>query len=318
MADIDITQNDARVQYVASPGQTIFPYDFPVFEGDQIRVTETVGGVDATMTEGADYAVTEVGDEDGGNIILVVPATGGEVYTVERLTPIERIGDFQPSGEIPSDVLNEELDRIFMILQEIFRDQGRTLTLPVGAADSISTLMPLPQAGYFLRWNSLGTALENAQIFLSGTIGIPVVIPEGGTGATTKAGAQANLDILPTTGGEMTGLLEMAQGADIASGTTVNLGAATGNVVEVTGSAAIKSFGAANDGTTVWVYFSGTPTLEHNAGIANPIMMAGAANQAQVAGTIKPFTKFDGKWYEGSGAGGGAGDPLFRYLYFGY
>lgn len=318
MADIDILVNDARVRYTATAGQTIFPYDFPVFDGDQIVVTRNRANVETVLVEVTDYAVTQVGDEDGGDVVLVVPALLDDVYLVERVTPIERVGDFQPTGEIPHDVLNKELDSIIMMLQELYRDQGRTLAFPTTAPDNISAFLPLPQAAYFLRWNATGTALENAQITGSGTIGIPVSIAEGGHGAITAAAGLANLGGLALAGGDMTGRLELAQGADLASGTTVNLGAATGNVVEVTGSSAIQSFGDAQNGTTVRVYFSGTPIIEHDALISNPIMLAGNANQQQVAGTLKPFTKFDGKWYEGAGGGSsGGGASLFEYFYNG-
>lgn len=59
---------------------------------------------------------------------------------------------------------------------------------------------------------------------------------------------------------------EIQKGADIASASTVDLGAATGEYVVVTGSTGpITSFGTIAAGVTRMVTFSGTPTITYNA-----------------------------------------------------
>ena len=63
----------------------------------------------------------------------------------------------------------------------------------------------------------------------------------------------------------MTGSLKLAKGADIASATATDLGAATGNYVDITGSVTITSFTTATAGTQVKVRFVASLTLTHNA-----------------------------------------------------
>lgn len=73
-------------------------------------------------------------------------------------------------------------------------------------------------------------------------------------------GAKLNL-----TGGALSGLLNEAQGADIASATTTNLAAATGNSVRITGTTTITGFGTAQAGTVMKLTFAGILTLTYNA-----------------------------------------------------
>jgi len=66
-------------------------------------------------------------------------------------------------------------------------------------------------------------------------------------------------------GDNMTGLFKEAQGADIASATTTDLSAATGNSVTITGTTTITGFGTVQAGTVMKLTFSGILTLTHNA-----------------------------------------------------
>lgn len=66
-------------------------------------------------------------------------------------------------------------------------------------------------------------------------------------------------------GDNMTGLFKEAQGANIASATTTDLSAATGNSVTITGTTTITGFGTVQAGTTMRLTFSGILTLTHNA-----------------------------------------------------
>ena len=62
---------DARqVQYVATAGQTVFIYDFLIYEDDEIKVQS---GTD-TLVLTTDYTVQDAGEAGGGTITLVVGA----------------------------------------------------------------------------------------------------------------------------------------------------------------------------------------------------------------------------------------------------
>jgi hypothetical protein len=88
--------------------------------------------------------------------------------------------------------------------------------------------------------------------------------------------------------------LNEAQGANIASASTTDIGAATGNYVKVTGTTTITSLGTVQAGTRRIVEFTGALTLTHN---VTSLILPGAANIATVAGDVAMFVSLgSGNW----------------------
>jgi hypothetical protein len=94
----------------------------------------------------------------------------------------------------------------------------------------------------------------------------------------------ANLGLLALTGGTLTGALNEAQGADIASAGTVNLTTATGNYVHITGTTTITAITLAQ-GAERTVVFDGALTLTNGASLLLP----SGANITTVAGDTAVF-----------------------------
>jgi hypothetical protein len=82
-------------------------------------------------------------------------------------------------------------------------------------------------------------------------------------------------------GGQMTGPLNQAEGAAIASATTVDLDAATGNMIHITGTTTITGMTLAA-GRHRWLVFDGALILTHSANLILP----GSANITTVAGDM--------------------------------
>lgn len=139
MAEIKIIENDRREQFVAAAGQTIFPFDFPIFDADEIAVFRTRAGVDAKLTLDADYTVTGVGEEAGGNVVLTAGAAEGDVITIQGDMPRARTTDFQEGGDFRAVVINRELDRLQVQIQELSRITSRK----VGLLDTDTTEVAL-------------------------------------------------------------------------------------------------------------------------------------------------------------------------------
>jgi hypothetical protein len=98
---------------------------------------------------------------------------------------------------------------------------------------------------------------------------------------------------LSATTGTIT-LLNTAQGADIASAGTTDIGAATGNAISITGTITITALGTATAGAWRIVTFTGVLTLTHN---ATSLILPGAANIATAAGDTAVFVSLgSGNW----------------------
>jgi hypothetical protein len=84
------------------------------------------------------------------------------------------------------------------------------------------------------------------------------------------------------------------QGSDIASASTTDIGAATGQYVKVTGTTTITALGTVAAGTMRWVEFTGALTLTHN---GTSLILPTSANITTAAGDTACFVSLgSGNW----------------------
>lgn len=103
------------------------------------------------------------------------------------------------------------------------------------------------------------------------------------SGVTVKATAQA-----------IANLYEGTKGADIASATTTDIGAATGNFVHITGTTTITGFGTVAAGTIRDLTFDGALILTHN---GTSLILPTGANITTAAGdTCVAVSEGSGNW----------------------
>jgi len=99
---------------------------------------------------------------------------------------------------------------------------------------------------------------------------------------------------LALSGGSLSGALNEAKGDDIASATTTDIGAATGNYVMITGTTTITGFGTIQAGTRREVEFTGALTLTHN---GTSLILPTSANITTAAGDTATFVSLgSGNW----------------------
>lgn len=160
---------DPSVQYTASAAQTNFDYPFPIFTDADLVVD--VDGVTQALT--TDYTVAGEGDDTGGTVTFLVAMTGGEIVTIYRDLPIERLTDFQQNGRFATASFNDELDKIIMIQQQLDARINRALRLSrVDAVSDADMELPAPasRAGKFLYFNAITGAPEMATGAVAGTV----------------------------------------------------------------------------------------------------------------------------------------------------
>lgn len=88
--------------------------------------------------------------------------------------------------------------------------------------------------------------------------------------------------------------MNWAKGSDIASATTCDIGAASGNYLDVTGTTTITGLGTVQAGTVRFVRFTGALTLTHN---GTSLMLPTANNITTVAGDTAEFVSLgSGNW----------------------
>lgn len=99
---------------------------------------------------------------------------------------------------------------------------------------------------------------------------------------------------LPFVGGTLTGALNHAPIASLASAATVNIGAAAANAITITGTTTITGFDTIASGALRVLVFSGALTLTHN---ATSLILPGGANITTAAGDVAVMLSLgSGNW----------------------
>ncbi|UFN47964.1 hydrolase [Roseomonas sp. OT10] len=159
-----------RVHYVASGGQTVFVYPFPIFDIADLEVR-----VDGLLL-GSGFAVAGAGESEGGTVAFAVPPAPGAQVLLRRRLRIDRTTDFQPNGVLRANTLNDELDRQTAALQEVSEDLTGTIRLDPGEAGGRLVLPLKPaRANRLLGFDSTG----DLAVFSRGETTLSVPFPGG-------------------------------------------------------------------------------------------------------------------------------------------
>lgn len=171
MASITVSDNTPLDQFTATGGQTIFPYTF---------FLETAAGLnvfvnDVLQTLTTDYTVGALLDDNGGDCTFVVGLTVGDKVSLSRSTILERQSDFTTAGDFKADVLDLELTRTIVMVQDVSHGLDRTMRVSESAENITDTLLIVPdaEADKLLGWNGAATGLENKDFLDVSTITIP-------------------------------------------------------------------------------------------------------------------------------------------------
>jgi len=130
MAELIISDVRPRVQYSADGVQTSFPYPFPIFDQADLVVV-----FDDNGTPGANN-ITGVGVSGGGDVVFDSPPPLATRITIYRDMAFARETDFQEAGDFRAAVINEELDRMAMLLQQAEMLVADSLHKPLYESDS--------------------------------------------------------------------------------------------------------------------------------------------------------------------------------------
>lgn len=167
MASIDDVEDISPVkQYVATASQTQFDFPFPITADADLTVYDN----NTLQVLSTDYTVSGVGNDTGGTITFNTGRTAGHVITIYRDIPIARTTDFQQNGPFASVAVNDELDKITMILQQLESRIGRAVRMSLRNPQSSDDLeLDAAFAGKYLYVNDDGE-LEPAAAVSSTTL----------------------------------------------------------------------------------------------------------------------------------------------------
>lgn len=141
-------------QHTANGVTTLFGFTFQLLaEGDlQVSLDEVV--------QGSGYTISGLGVQAGGSITFSVAPANGVIVDIRRAIPLARSTDYQQNGDLPSDQIDEDYDRLWQALQDADFNAGLTVQVPLGDAAAPVTIPAVAdRAGKFLAFDGSGNAI---------------------------------------------------------------------------------------------------------------------------------------------------------------
>ena len=168
--------------YTGNGVTSTYAYGFYLLSLDDIKVL--LDGVE----QSTGFAVNGVGSQSGGAVLFTTPPAVGVQVQIMREVALERETDYQPNGDLRSQVLNSDFDRIWMAIQDRERDISRAIRYPVNENFDGTLINAAARAGTVLAFDGNG---QKTYLPLPSNLGAGDLRFENGVDATPgfKAGA---------------------------------------------------------------------------------------------------------------------------------
>lgn len=183
----DVPNVNPYIQYVATGGQTVFPYPFPITQDSDLIVVPN--GV--TLNTDTGYTLTGQGNDTGGDVVFTLGRTAGDIITLYRDIEIQRISQIAQNSGFSSTVFNAEFNNIYLIMQQLEASIAQCLQIPNTNNPAPTTLItPAIYANKYQAYDGNGNP-------------VPAVLTSSGTLTAQIIGSLTN----PQTAAETTALI---------------------------------------------------------------------------------------------------------------
>jgi hypothetical protein len=321
-----------KIVYSGDGTTATFPYTFYINANTDlvVQVKNNTTGAITTLTLTTDYTVSGVGAAGGGNVVIVSPSTAtpsGTQLIILRKTTLLQQTHYSERDAFPAATHEAALDKLTIISQQLNEQLTRSVSIdPAISGFNAQVVGTTPSAYQIIQVNAAANGLQYVNATGIGIFTFPVSTgllyqyPAGATIKATLAGTTGQVTVTESPTGTFTfslpsiitqnttfsgnntysgistysGVINEGQGADLASGSTVNLGAATGNYVNITGTTTITAFDTVQAGARRIVKFTGILTLTYN---ATSLILPGSSNITTAAGDRAIFISLgSGNW----------------------
>ena len=195
MSTIPLNDTTPRVQYTAAAGQTIFIYPFWATAATDLSVY--VDGV--ALVPVADFTATGLLSPTGGNITLTTPTADGQMVTIERNIPFERVSEFQEGGTFKASILNLELSKQLAMMQQLKRDIDRKIGPSPGSSVVAGALvLPEPIDGRAIVFDGIEGGLRTSEVSID-SIDAAIVTAQASAAAASSAASAATTEAATAT-----------------------------------------------------------------------------------------------------------------------
>lgn len=155
------------IQYVATSGQTVFPFPFVITQDSDLIAVYNGN----TLATDQGYSLSGVGNSNGGDLTFNSGATSGDIITLYRDIPIERLTQIGQNSGFSSTAFNAEFNNLYLIAQQLQESINQCLQIPITNTQSGggNILTPTAYSGKYLSFDSNGNPTP-ALLTSSGTL----------------------------------------------------------------------------------------------------------------------------------------------------
>lgn len=157
------------IRYTANGLTATFAFPFLILDASHMEVT-----LDGVATSAFTIDPGDVGDPNGGDVVLSSTPTSGVVVTLRRVVPFTQLIDYITGDPFPAETHERALDLGAMMAMQLDEVIERCVKFPV-TSGTISPQVPDPDLaanqGKFLKLTSSGWVLETVQ---SSDIAVPL------------------------------------------------------------------------------------------------------------------------------------------------
>ena len=118
-----VNSTNPRVEYVATAGQTVFDYDWPVFAETDLEVYLSTAGDQPVaadiLTLNTDYTVAGEETNGGGTITLTSAATAGDRLVIRHVPTLQRVTNYTNGGPDRATDRNDEYNKVWMAIKRL-------------------------------------------------------------------------------------------------------------------------------------------------------------------------------------------------------
>lgn len=125
---MSVPNQDPESQHVGNGVTTVFAYGFLLLTTGDLSVY--VDGVPKVLN--VDYTVSGLLVPTGGSVTFSAPPANGAAILLQRDVELERTTTYQYAGDFQSKTVNNDYDRIWMVLQDFFRNFRTAVRFPLG------------------------------------------------------------------------------------------------------------------------------------------------------------------------------------------
>lgn len=176
-------------QYIATAGQTVFPYTFPITQDSDLVA---IVGINTLPTDSG-YTLTGQGNATGGTVVFTTGLAAGTIVTFFRDVAIERVTQISQNSGFSSTAFNAEYNNIYLILQQLEEAINFCLQVPNTNSPAPTTVLtPASYANKYLTFDAYGNP-QPGLLVSSGSLTAAII----GNLLNIQTAAEAAVGVVP-------------------------------------------------------------------------------------------------------------------------